>query len=265
MSRDKIETTDAFREFSEAFQHWQWLLPPIGDLRNPNAPTYPIELDLDHELSSLASVGKRALEGDTKPDWPKIVPGYLAHLHAIERNVAAAAIPDERKRKYENYISECRSVWQKISRLPVPADGHLGFRKYVLSSFRFLEESHEFRVTETSPIKVRYESNQLFIELNYSPRAPELGFELGSLVNAKELPQSFSLDDLAYWAGFGLRFDYDHFQLDSPTGLAEFIVNVARFVEQHARPLLSNDLRSLDSLAAKQAERERRIAEEPQP
>jgi hypothetical protein len=262
MSRNKTETTDAFREFSEAFQRWQWLLPPIGDLRNPNSPTYPIELDLDHAVSSLASVGKRALEGDTRADWPAIVPEYLADLNAVERNVVAAAVPVERKRKYEAYISECRSVWQKISLLPVPADGHLGFRKYVLSNFRFLEELHEFHVTESSPIKVRYESNHVFVELNFSPRAPELTFEFGNLTKADKPPKSFSLDDLAYWAGVGLRFDYDRFQLDSSVNLAEFIESVARFVERHGWSVLSNNPHSRDFLAAKQAERERRIAEE---
>jgi hypothetical protein len=262
MTINKTETTDAFHEFSMAYQHWQWLVPPIGDLRNTNAPTYQIELDLDHEVSSLASVGKRALEGDTQPDWQKIVPGYLADLSAIERSVAVAAIPDERKRMYEDYISECRAVWLKIGLLPVPADGHLGFRKYVLSSFRFLEELHGFRVTETSPIKVRYESNQLFIELKYSPRAPELGLDFGNLVKAEKPPKSFSLDDLAYWAGLGLRFDYSRFDLESRDGVEHFVGDIATFFKLNADSILSNDPNAFNSLFASQKERDLRLAQE---
>lgn len=249
----------AFREFSRTFEHWKWLVPPVGDLHDNERPTYGIELDLDHEMSALESVGSRALRGDTMPDWPAIVPKYLADLEAIVRRVESASIPEPDKEKYKTYIAECRAVWEKISFLPVPVDGHLGFRGRVLEEFQFLENPFHFRVVQTTPIMVRYESSELFVTLRYSPRAPYLSLELGRL---REDQPRFSVDDLWHWAGLGLQFDYDRFDLESRNGLANFVAAIARFVQNHAALLLRNDSASFDCLIAKQAERERLIGSE---
>jgi hypothetical protein len=253
---------DPFREFSEAFERWRWLLPPIGNLRDSKRLTYPIELDLDHEVSSLSGVGGDALRGNTKPDWQKIAPEYLANLNTIERNVDAAPIPEERKKKYRDYISECRLLWKKISLLPVPAEGHLGFRRCVLDNFSFLEKQYGFRVTETTPIRVCYASTELLVELTHAPGAPELSLGFGRLGKGEDQPPSFSLDDLMYWAGLGLRFDYARFNLESKDGLADFIASAAQILQQYAGPILRNEPSCFHTLLTKQAERERRLSDE---
>jgi hypothetical protein len=255
------QQSDPFLEFAKAFERWRWLLPPREDLRNSKGPTYQIDLDLDHEVSSLASVGGKALKGDTRPDWPKIVPEHLADLDKIERNIDEASISVERKRSYKDYVSQCRLVWEKIALLPVPPEGHLGFRKGVVSSFRFLEDTYGFRLTQCTPIKVRYESPELFLELNHSPQAPELSLELGDLRHEAE-QHSFSLDDILHWAGLGLRFDYARFDLERRDDVASFLEAVAQLLRDCANSLLRNDRSSFDTLLLKQGERERLIEDE---
>jgi hypothetical protein len=82
-----------------------------------------------------------------------------------------------------------------------------------------------------------------------------LTFELGEL-DYTDHP-SFSLDDLAFWAGEGLRYDYSRFDLESASGLAAFVGTVARFVEVQADSILRNWTASANALSAKQLEREK--------
>jgi hypothetical protein len=144
----------------------------------------------------------------------------------------------------------------------VPAEGHLGFRRYVFANFLFLEKRYGFQVIETTPIRVRYASSELFMDITHAPEAPELSLELGRLGTVEDNKPSFSLDDLTYWAGLGLRFDYARFDLESKDGLEGFVATAAQFLQQHADPILRNESSSFHSLLAKQAERERHLSDE---
>jgi hypothetical protein len=213
-------------------------------------------------VSHLSSVGADALRRNTKIDWPKIVPEYLADFDAIEREIEATPIPEERKQIYRDYISECRSVWEKMALLPVPAEGHLGFRKEVQSRFRFLEAGYNFQVTQATPIMVRYESPYSYVELYYSPNCPAIAFQLGRLPQPKEGEVWFSLDDIAYWADLGLQFDYSQFDLESRQGIRDFVASAAGIIQHHADPVLRNNASAWESLAAKQVRREQLLASE---
>lgn len=248
-------------QFSSVFERWKALPRPIGNLKDNQAPTYPVELDLDHVVRYLLGLGNEAVEEDTRIDWPRVVPEYLADLEAIEKNVDALPISEEQKEKYQGYVSECRAVLEKMCSLPVPSEGHLGFRKQVLSSFRFLEDAYGFRVTEATPIKVRYESPDLFVELEYSPECPELAFGLGELTDVESSSHLFSLDDFLYWAGLGSFFNYSRFDLQSRDGVAAFVMWAAQLIKDHAGPVLQNEPSAFRMMVAKQREREQGLAE----
>ena len=74
---------DLFNRFSHSFERWKNLARPTGNLTDAQAPTYPIELALDHIASHLLAVGNDAAGSSTKIDWPKIVPENLADLDAV--------------------------------------------------------------------------------------------------------------------------------------------------------------------------------------
>jgi hypothetical protein len=253
---------NTFDQFSRGFERWLSQPRPIGNPKDSQAPTYPIERDLNYAATRLSSLGMSALEGDTKIDWPAIVPENLADLETIQKDVEALPVSEEQKEKYRAYISESRAVWEKMRSLPVASDGHLGFRKQVLSSFRFLADVYGFRLVDSTPIKVRYESPGLFVELEYSPECPELTFGLGNLAKAESSSHLFSLDDFFYWSGLGSFFDYGRFDLQSRDGVAALLTWAAQLIRDHAGPVLRNESGAFQLLVVKQRERELGLAGE---
>jgi len=250
---------DLFNRFSHSFERCKNLARPTGNLTDAQAPTYPIELALDHIASHLLAVGNDAAGSSTKIDWPKIVPENLADLDAVQTSLDSLAITEGQKAPFRSYISECRALWEQMRSLPVPPEGHLGFRKAALDYFQFLE-AYGFQVTESTPIRVRYQSATLFVELEYSLECPELTFSLGNLPEGGG-SHLFSLDDFLYAAGLGLSFNYGRFNLESRSGVKALLDWAAQFIKDHAQSVLRNESGSFQLILAKQNEREQALTE----
>jgi hypothetical protein len=249
-----------FDQFAESLNRWRTLGRPIGNLDDAQAQTYEIDMELDHVVSYLSSLGDRALRGDTQIDWASTVPSYLADLDKIETGLGATRISEIEKQRYQDYLTECRLVWERMRLLPVPREGHLGFRKAVLDEFRFLAEEFQFRVVRHSPINVRYESTALFVELTYSPDSPEISLAVGRLPRTGECEEAFYLDDITYMAGLG-SFDFEDLDLKTQHGVALFVKSAAEVVREHLGDVLRNDVNAFRLLRDMATERDKRYSD----
>jgi hypothetical protein len=248
------------KDFAESYGRWLKLSRPTRNVENVLAPIHVFEVDLDHTVSDLVSIGRRTLEKPTQFDYAKIVPQYLEDIDRLEAKLDTLNVPDWERNNYRTYLGECRRVWEKMKQLKTTPDGHLGFRGTVLRSFEFLQVDYHFLVVDTTPIKVRFESKVVYLELFYSPDAPVLSFTIGRI--GTDPDGTLVLDDIFYVANHEISFDYSKFDLQTEKGVVSFIWQAADLVRNNAEGLLRGDPSAFRLLEDMAAERERRYVEE---
>src|SRR5206468_876562 len=142
---------------------------------------------------------------------------------------------------YSAYLAECRHLLSTLSSLPVPPEGHLGFRGSALQAFAFLVDEYGFKVAETSPISVQFTTEAMLLSVEHSPECP-----MNSILVARragdQMPTSgFILDDFAYVGGLGALFDYEIFDLFDSVAILKFLQAAASLIRRYGCPLLSGD------------------------
>jgi len=99
------------------------------------------------------------------------------------------------------------------------------------------------------------------VRLSYWPQNPIGSVEIAQCDDDREKAYGFTLDDIAYAAGLGVRFDYDQFDLKTPRGIAEFLEAAASLLRRTAGALLEGDPTEKQVFLRKAEERERRYIE----
>ena len=249
-----------FKDFADSYARWLRLSRPTRNVENVLAPTHVFEVDLDHTISDLVSVGRRTLEKPTQFDYAKIVPQYLEDIDRLESKLDTLNVSDGERNNYRTYLSECRWVWEKMKQLQTPPEGHLGFRGAVLSSFTFLQRDYQFVVADAAPIRVRFESKIIYAELTYSPDAPMLSFTIGRI--GIDPDGTYVLDDIFYIANHEISFDYSKFDLQTEEGIVSFVRYAAELVRNNAEGILRGDPNAFRLLEDMAGEREQRYVEE---
>lgn len=120
-----------------------------------------------------------------------------------------------------------------------PGRKQLGFAEAVVREFEFVEASYGFRRIEESITFVRYESDQIFLNVYHGRSSYEIGVELGKLV----ADPSVNRYGLSYVIA-GLAPEYEgqtSFQATEPKTIAKCVAKAARIVESYCGPALAGD------------------------
>lgn len=259
MTMTAEEQFDSFsREYDAWYKHTQAL--PLR-LNRSLATRSAFEVDLDHVIDYVRPILAAAAERSTKFDYPKVANEYLNDLDQIRTGLEGAPFCDEDRQTYSEYVREFRYLLGHLGLLPVPLEGHLGFRSHALQAFRFLIDEYGFEVAETSPTSVRFVRDAMFVTLSYSPEFPLDSLLVGTCTSAETPPSGFILDDFAYVAGLGVIFDYERFNLRDSGGLAKFLQTAASLVRRHGASLLRGAAEASRELQNKADERERSYIE----
>ena len=207
---------------------------------NPGKPQGAFEVDLDHLIDYLRPVLYAAAARSTQLDYPIIAEEYLRDLESLKIEMCKAPLSNAEKEDYGSYLEETRTLLRALRSLPVPPEGHLGFRKQSIESFQFLIDDYSFELVQTSPILVQFATSLISVKLSYSPDCP-----MDSVLVAQRTsggPMSgFILDDFAYAAGQGVTFDYSRFNLHSATGIADFLRAASLLIRRQGNRLLTGD------------------------
>ena len=252
---------EQFEVFGRAYTAWQSHTQALPFRRNRALPRGAFELDLDHLIDYVQPIMAAAAECSTKFDYAKVVGEYLHDLELTKAKLESTQPGESDRRAYVEYLTECRNVLSKLGSLPVPPEGHLGFRRSALQTFRFLIDEYGFKVAETSPISVRYTTTAMFADLSHSPECPMNSILVGKRSDDDTSTSGFILDDFAYVAGLGVLFDYERFDLLDSTGIAKFLETAASFVRGQGSLLLSGDTKAFREFQSKADERERSYIE----
>jgi hypothetical protein len=252
---------NAYEEFEMAYREWRAARPVLPSADESRTARYGFEIDMDHLASYLGSLSESAAAGSTKVDWQNVVAEYFEDLAPLEERLRSLVLPAELHSTYSEFLSRSRLLLEKIASLCVPAEGHLGFTASVLREFSFLESEYGFKLVESSPICVRYESDQVYMEMQYV-EDPTMIFTMGRLREPAVEEGQFWLDDVAFVHGLGLDFplNLDRVDLKSREGVSLFIRDVAQFVRHRAHGLLSNAPDAWTALVSAQKKRDEEYA-----
>lgn len=260
--------TDSFIEFDRTYRRWAEVVETISTrgmdglsakvLQTNKVFDRNIESDLEidvvHMIDDIRVLVSAIRESPTKFDYPKIACERLKDVEVASARIESAFLPAAEASAYREFIAVSRHLLDVMSSLPVPEEGHLGFRRAVLIDFDFLRADFGFNLVDSSPVSVQFVSDAVEVELQYSPQLPELTLEV--VVPTVREWSPFRLDDFFYSAGLGLSFPYECFDLLTESGLAVFIDKIATFIKINAVSVLQGDQKASHSLAAKARERE---------
>ena len=109
--------------FIRAWRAWSHSHLPSENSRlgRAAAPTYGVELDLDHVHSRLYSLGSAAIEGKGW-DYEKLAAEGLADLGRIGVELEACSVAEGEKESFRSYISAARSLLEEMKN-PFSANG----------------------------------------------------------------------------------------------------------------------------------------------
>jgi hypothetical protein len=125
------------------------------------------------------------------------------------------------------------------------------FTKLAQDKFSFLVDKYGFRCVTATPFYVRFESNKIFVTINYDKnRSYEVDVEIGqkdALFNEMERP--FSLSEILREKGVAEKETYKTYQAADPICLANCVSRLSRWLEIYAAEFLQNDRFSFKRLS----------------
>lgn len=103
------------KTFSRSWYEWIRLVVPTKNFRlnRRNAPTYGLELDLDHLRSNVYSLGSGVIS-ESKADFARLAANELIELNQILLQVEDCDIDEEEKDKFRKYISATQLLLLEI-------------------------------------------------------------------------------------------------------------------------------------------------------
>ena len=253
---------DQFEVFRREHAAWWRDTQAMPFRRDRESPKTAFELDLDHLVDYVQPILVAAADHSTQFEYPRVSEEYLHDLDRIESQMESGSLTDSDQKLYSAYFVECRHLLASLGSLPVPAEGHLGFRRSALHAFAYLIDEYDFVVTETSPISVRFEKDELVVIVEYSPACPMSSILVAKRVNEQSPTSGFVLDDFAYVAGLGVIFDYGQFDFGRADQLSKFLEMAGTLLHRYGGQLLSGDGGAFREFQSKADERERLYVEE---
>jgi hypothetical protein len=248
--------------FEDRYRKWSSLRRSLRNLNDESSPFHVFEVDLDHEFSYLTGISEDVLKKATQIDYQRVASEELADLEELEQKLHQLPARESEKIPYFEILAATRGLVEAIREIPVPEEGHLGFRRVVEQAFHFLEEEYGFSVAETSPISVRYQCGSIDLELRDSPKVPEITLTVSVDLDKNSPKKTFYLDDLLYAGEHMTPIDYTRFDLSAREGIVSLIWEIAALVRKYGGSLLRGDWAAIKILAEKSEERDRKKSEE---
>jgi len=250
-----------FGEFRRDYQEWwqQTLALPVR--RRGHAAASAFELDLDHVIDHVRSVGSLAADGSTALEYPKIATKCREDVARLQARLEQDPLSDVECALYGAYLRRLDALLARLAALPVPEDGHLGFKRSARTAFGFLVREYHFTEVEDSPISVTFARDALRVELNYSPEYPANGVVVISSPPSQDPDSLLMLDDFVFAETEQLTFDYSPYDLTRSSGVEAFFHAAASVVRRQGDRLLRGDPDGVRQLLVAAAARERAYIE----
>jgi hypothetical protein len=131
------------------------------------------------------------------------------------------------------------------------------FPEMAQQAFSFLERAG-FRLTQSDPARLQYETAQVFVTVEWDTRSGELNVFIGLQPSIGEAGHAFSLTDLLAMEGVNVSERRAPFQVAEESKLGPFLDKLGEDLQAHARSALSGDrmfFRRLNTFRSAQAQK----------
>jgi hypothetical protein len=250
-----VKPPDPFQTFRRTFERWAAHTAALP--LSLGSPESPFELDLDHLIGYVSPIAIDAAEGSTQYDYPNVAAEYLDDINQIRSEFEQARLTEAARHTYATYLDEFSHLLTELAALPMPAEGHLGFRGAALRAFNFLIAEYGFEVTESSPITVTFTYKRMRVCLTHSPQYPPGTVDVGLNSSDGGSECAFVLDDFDYVTSGHIVFDYDVFDLSNPKGIERFLQAAASLIRSSGNALLKGDMQAWRDFQKRADERDR--------
>jgi hypothetical protein len=226
----------------------------LPDLKARRAST-PFDNDMFEALTYWSDLGRRAINGDARVNYPERAREELALLARFADMIPE--LPSEARPKYLHLLTASRQLLIRLEMIQPEEDGYLGTLSALRTEFNFLQSDYDFRIAKAEPTGIRYSSGAVYIELRYSID-PSLSCSFGP---ESEREISFWIEDMLFLAG-DERYRTFHSQKTPLTkeDVHEWFTYLAGIWKKHGRDVLTNQPGVFDRLAEAQRLRDAEYA-----
>jgi hypothetical protein len=212
--------------------------------------------DLFSAVEDLVDLGRRILAGDSRVNYPLRVRQEQELWRRLDNMFQIR--PSEDMQRYQSVFDTAHQVLLIAEKAETPKDGHLGFLKIVREEFRFLQTDYGFAITSEEPVRIRFSSSRVYVELAWTVDASS-SCSFGSTSNPAK---RFWTDDLLFLYGDKRYTSLQDLALDTQNAVRHWIAFLASVFRQYGRDVLSNRRDIFDDLAAAQEARDREYTED---
>ncbi len=213
----------------------------------------PLQNDVYEAIDDLCHLGRRAVVGDTRVNFPVRAGSDLDLCRKLHGIVSGKA--EEDRERYLPLLDCAENLLRQIAQLPIPKDGHLGVLGVIRCRFDFLFNDYGFTIVDEQPTKMRLTSELVVIVLGWATQS-SLSFSL-----SRGGRGDFWIEDLLYLHGDQrYRSVPQAIQLNTESEVDEWFQFIASVLRQFADELLRGEVQAFDRLAEAQAKRDAEYA-----
>ncbi len=240
------------RSLEELVSRLEQFLPALREGREADV----FANDLFEAVDDLVHLGRFVIAGDTRVNYPARVrqeQNVWERLDLLKRTRMADV------RGYEPIFDLAGQILLIAGTIETPPDGHLGFLKVVREHFAFLQSEFGLAIVREEPIRIRYASNAVYVELAWAKDVSS-SCSFGCEANPDAM---FWIDDLLFLYG-DRRFQPlpEELELDSESVVERWIALLAGIFHEYGHAFLRAQPGICEELKAAQEARDRKYSEE---
>jgi hypothetical protein len=220
-------------------------LPELRDRRNAG----PLQNDIYEAVDDCCHLGRRAIENDTRVNYPARAQSENAHLRTLREFWVAR--DQQELELYQRMLDAAHEMIQQIAEVPLAINGHLGVLKTIRKHFGWLLEQFGFTIADEQPTGVCLASGRVSLELAWATQS-SLSFAL-----TRDKANHFWLEDLLFLHGDS-RYRTVPISLDLKTekDIESWFSFVSEVLRKYGQDLLTDQAEAWSRLAEAQSKRD---------
>lgn len=225
------------------------LLPQLEKRRSFS----PLANDIFEACDYWSKLGHRALENDTRVNYPARASGEMPLLEKLQSMLNQQGEDPS----FREALGKGRAILSELQSVPLSKEGHLGALRVIRNEFAFLSE-FGFRVMREEPTGIFFSSGSVYVNLECAT-TPDLSCGFGP-----ESPRkTFWIDDLLYMVHDSrYRTIPRELNLDTEAKVQEWFGFLAGIFKRYGRDVLTNRPGIFEELEQAQSQRDREYTQE---
>jgi hypothetical protein len=214
----------------------------------------PLANDIFEACDYWSKLGHRALENDTRVNYPARASGEMPLLEKLQSMLNQQG----EDQNFRHALGTGRAILSALQSVSPPKEGHLGTLRVIREEFAFLSE-FGFRAMREEPTGIFFSSGSVYLNLEYAT-TPYLSCEFGPEGKPK---REFAVDDLLYMVHDSrYRTIPRELSLDTEAKVQEWFRFLAKIFKHYGRDVLANRPGIFEELKEAQLQRDREYTQE---